>query len=248
MSSRIRRILEDSWRLGNCGMEEALRFWGQEVCCNRSASTGFSEDRHLVWIATECCDVVLHPLKGLHLILEAEVCLSLQCRVRHESQNPKSVVECHIHSALLNEGVRGEVISRPRIQSSLMNHHHHRPLHLAVAVVTRKSATVHIDEQAILVVNFLCLRRLRLTQVVDGANTHIELLSNRIDAFGKRYLRADFPIGSGILCFRRPRVMILWRSPTQISFWCLGVRDALKAVHGDAMGQLFLASHWAQPC
>jgi hypothetical protein len=59
--------------LGDRPMEQALRDRHGEQAFDALSAGRLAEDRHLMWVASEACDLALDPLEGGHLVEQAAV-------------------------------------------------------------------------------------------------------------------------------------------------------------------------------
>ena len=140
-------------------------------CCHEGgdgvASGRLAEDRDVSRVASECGDVVAHPLEGGDLVAQAEVVLdgALRRRILAEmepSERPEAVVETDVddssaaHEAL---ALAGKVLRRSRAVAAAVNEHHDRQGEAAFG------GSEHVDGEAVLAGGDLWARTAKLTVV-----------------------------------------------------------------------------------
>ena len=124
-------------------MEQALAQRTETVLLHTHCTGALAHDGHVFRVAAKGSNVVLHPLNGRQLIVQAVVAgkagLLLQLGQAHKAHGPQTVVQRHA-----NDPMR-----RPDRAIKM----------LFVAAATGKTAAVDVDEHRQLVALFGCFRR-----------------------------------------------------------------------------------------
>ena len=209
--------VEAAARLGDGLVEQPRRQRRCGEVADADGTGGFAEDGHVVRVAAECRDVVLHPLQRRDLIVQPLVARSAvggfraERRVGEEAEQTQAVVDGHQHHAVprqLLTIVEG-CARRAHDEAAAVDPHHHWAPFVGLA-----RASPHVEIEAV----FVLWHRLAAVEALDGGRMRAR----------RRLLRGvplAFPSG------RRHR-----RLPAQVAHWRRSVGDALEGKHGAVLG------------
>lgn len=111
---------------------------------HRSTTSALSEDRHLVGVATEGCNVLSHPAQSLDHVLHSVVSLSGTVSGRHEAENSQSVVQGDEDDVVVDEEVGSvdKAVTVASCEAASVDPHHN-------CAISGETWSVHVQEQAV---------------------------------------------------------------------------------------------------
>ena len=192
--------------LGDCPLEQSLRRGRDQLRADTQPAGRLTEDRHVLRVAAEARDVVLHPLERELLVHQAVVAgvvrlgPGAQRGMREEAEQAEPVVDRHDHNTLLDEVDRVVVAALAADQRAAVDPHHHRQLRRR----PRRTRRVDVQEEAVLI-------RALLAEEPGG-------------------LRARRAEGRRVQHLPPARVR-LWRLPAELADRRGRVRDAQELLH-----------------
>ena len=181
--------------------EKPLAQWRGTEHTDRDASSRLAGYRHLFGVATKGGDVVVNPLQGHHLVLQAIVAgnaawgLLAECRVRQEAKHAEAVLDAAIDDALAHETLLCAAIGA---SSECTAVYHHKDGEFFTRCL---GGCLHAQVKAVLTHGYL----VAVLVGVDG------LWRPRAPAVGTIYAR--------------PRFFRHWSLPSQLTDGGLGVWD-----------------------
>lgn len=111
---------------------------------HRSTTSALSEDRHLVGVAAEGCNVLTHPAQSLDHVLHSVVSLSGAIASRHEAENSQAIVQCDKNDVVVDKeiGSVDKAVTVASCEAAAVDPHHN-------CAISGETRSVNVQEQAV---------------------------------------------------------------------------------------------------